>query len=188
MATWKQKLKNTLEIYFIFFKMGALTFGGGYTMLPILEREVVEKRQWISDEQVIYFYALSQSLPGIIAVNISVFIGYHCRKTAGGIASALGVVTPSVMITMILATLFQGFMNNAYVQHVLAGILVCVSAIMVSTIINLWQKSEKNVITVFIYLIVVFLSIFTSVSPIICVLVAAVLGTIVQTIKKEQEK
>ncbi|HHX37468.1 MAG TPA: chromate transporter [Clostridiaceae bacterium] len=185
MATQKQKFSRLLVIYFAFFKMGALTFGGGYTMLPILESEVVEKRKWIDGDKVVDYYALSQGLPGIIAVNVSVFIGYHCMNTPGGIAAALGVVSPSVIIIMILATLLKGFMENVYVQYALAGILVCVSALMVSTIIGLWKKSEKDFITVFIYLVVVIFSIFTSVSPMVCVIGAAIIGIIVQKIKKK---
>lgn len=184
MDTQKQKLSRLLRIYFAFFKMGALTFGGGYTMLPILESEVVEKRKWISGDQVVDYYALSQGLPGIIAVNVSVFIGYYCMKTAGGVVAALGVVSPSVIIIMVLATLLKGFMGNVYVQYALAGILVCVSALMVSTIIGLWKKSEKDIITVFIYLIVVALSLFTSVSPMICIIGAALIGIMAGKIKK----
>lgn len=185
MATQKQKLIRLLGIYFAFFKMGALTFGGGYTMLPILESEIVEKRKWISGDKVVDYYALSQGLPGIIAVNVSVFIGYSRMKTVGGIAAALGVVSPSVIIIIMLATLLQGFMENVYVQYALAGILVCVSALMVSTIIGLWEKSEKDFISVFIFLTVVILSLFTSVSPMVCVLGAAIIGIVMQKIKKK---
>ena len=91
-------LKDFFEIYLLFFKMGAVTFGGGYAMLPILRTEIVDKRNWLKEEQVMDFYALSQGLPGIIAINVGTFIGYARKKKMGAIAAALGVVSPCVVI------------------------------------------------------------------------------------------
>ncbi len=179
----RQKIKDLLEIFVAFFKMGSLTFGGGYTMLPILEIEVVEKRNWLSSEKVVDYYALSQGLPGIIAVNVSVFVGYHHMGTSGGIIAALGVVAPSVIIITVIATILQGFMDNAYVQYALAGILVCVSALMVNTIIGLWEKGEKDFLSSFIFLSVIVLSLATSISPMLFVIGAAIVGIVAQTIK-----
>ena len=102
-------MKELLDLYLSFFKMGAVTFGGGYTMLPILKRECVENKRWVSDEQVMDFYAVSQGLPGIIAVNVAVFIGYHVRRTAGGIAAALGCVSPCIIIISIIAAFLTNF-------------------------------------------------------------------------------
>lgn len=91
-------MKTLIGIYLTFLKMGAVTFGGGYTMLPILQREVVERKRWVTSEEVMDFYAVSQGLPGIIAVNVSVFIGYHVRRVPGAVAAALGTVSPCLVI------------------------------------------------------------------------------------------
>ena len=105
-------MKELWELYISFFKMGAVTFGGGYAMLPILQKEVVEKKAWISSEQVMDYYAVSQGLPGIIAVNVSVFIGYERRKIPGGVAAALGVGSPCLLIIMTIAAFLSNFQEN----------------------------------------------------------------------------
>ena len=102
--------------------MGSVTFGGGYAMLPILRKECVEKNKWITEEQVMDYYAVSQGLPGIIAVNVSVFIGYRRRKFAGGIAAALGCVSPCIIIISIIAAFLSNFQDNLIIKHAMSGV------------------------------------------------------------------
>ena len=127
-------LRDYLEIYWKFFKMGAVTFGGGYAMLPILRREVVEKSGWMQEEEILDYYALSQGLPGIIAINTGTFIGYHHKKTPGAVAAALGVVSPSIIIITVIAMFLSGFKDNVYVRHALSAISVCVVALILDAV------------------------------------------------------
>ncbi len=188
MSDPKQKTDTLLRLYLTFFKMGMVTFGGGYAMLPILEREVVEKYQWAEKEKVLDYYAVSQGLPGIIAVNVSVFIGYHRRKVPGGVAAALGVVSPCILIITLIAACLQNFQNNPYVRHALAGISVCVCALIASTLMGLWKKSVKDWTGFLIFLVVSALSLFTSLSPILIVVAAAVCGILIQEARRRGAK
>ena len=164
------------DLYLLFFRMGAVTFGGGYAMLPILRREIVQARQWMDEETIMDFYALSQGLPGIIAVNVSVFIGYRQHKTPGAVAAALGMVSPCIFIISIIAFLLAGFQDNPYVQHALAGISVCVAALILDAGISMWKKGVKDVFGVLVCLIMLALSVFTKISPILLVIACALLG------------
>lgn len=188
MSVKKQGADSLPEIFTAFFKMGIVTFGGGYAMLPILEREAVEKRRWVSKEEVMDYYAVSQGLPGIIAVNVSVFIGYQRRKVAGAVAAALGVVSPCILIITILAACLQSFQDNVYVKHALSGISVCVSALILSTVLGLWQKGVKDRFGLLIFLAVAGCSLFTSLSPILFVVGAAAAGILIRTQKGKQTR
>ncbi len=186
MGEQERSTDTLLRLYLTFFKMGMVTFGGGYAMLPILEREVVEKYHWAEKEKVLDYYAVSQGLPGIIAVNVAVFIGYHRRRVPGGVAAALGVVSPCIIIITIIAACLQNFQDNPYVQHALGGISVCVCALIASTLLGLWKKSVLDLPGFLIFLVVAALSLFTSVSPILIVIAAAVTGILIQEAKRRR--
>ena len=177
-------LKDFLEIYWKFFKMGAVTFGGGYAMLPILRREVVENSHWMAEEEILDYYALSQGLPGIIAINTGVFIGYHHRKTPGAIAAALGVVSPSIIIITIIAMFLAGFKDNVYVRHALSAISVCVVALIADAVIGMWKKGVKDTLGVVICLCVLALSLFTKITPVLMVIACAVIGITARSIRR----
>ena len=167
-------------IYMLFFRMGAVTFGGGYAMLPILRREIVQSRQWMDEETIMDFYALSQGLPGIIAINVSVFIGYRRYKVFGAVAAALGMVSPCIVIISVIAFLLAGFQDNIYVQHALAGISVCVAALIIDAVISMWKKGVKDVFGIVLCFAMLALSVFTKVSPILLVITCALLGVAVK--------
>lgn len=169
-------MKELLDIYRIFFQMGSVTFGGGYAMLPILQREIVERKGWNSKEEVMDFFAVSQALPGIIAVNVSVFIGYRRRGAAGGIAAALGVISPCILIITIIAACLSNFQDNLYVKRALAGISVCVSALILNSVIGLWKKGVVDGYSLAICVVVFFGMTLTGISPILFVVGAALLG------------
>ncbi len=175
-------MKDLLDLYLSFFKMGAVTFGGGYTMLPILKRECVEKRQWVSDEQVMDFYAVSQGLPGIIAVNVAVFIGYHVRRAGGGIAAALGCVSPCVVIISIIAAFFTNFQDNVIVREAMVGVSICVVALILDAVLGLWKKGVKDNIGIAVCALVFVLMEFTPVSPVPVIVGSALLGVLVKTL------
>ncbi len=171
-------MKELLIIYLSFFKMSAVTFGGGYAMLPILQREVAEKRKWLSSDRIVDYYAMAQALPGIIAVNVSIFIGNERKKFPGGVAAALGVVSPCVIIIMIIAAFLTNFQNNVYVQHAFSGICVCVCALILSSVINLAKKSCKTVFGAAVAIAAFCITEFTAVSPVFVVIGAGILGVL----------
>ena len=110
------------NLFITFAKVGVMTFGGGYAMLPILRRTCVQKYNWVTEQEVMDFYAVSQGLPGIITINVSVFIGYHVKRLWGGIAAALGSVSPCILIITLIAALFSNLQDNPYVRHAMAGV------------------------------------------------------------------
>ncbi|NLF35859.1 MAG: chromate transporter [Clostridiaceae bacterium] len=181
-------MKALFELYWIFLKVGLFTFGGGYTMLPILQKEIVEKRKWLATEQLIDFYSLSQCSPGVIAVNVSTYIGYSKKKYLGGIFSALGVITPSIIIITIIATVLTNFLHIEAVNHAFAGIRAAVAALVIVTIIDMYKKSIVDWVCIILYIGSFVISVFTSISPVFIVLVSAVVGLLLGTRMSERKK
>ena len=145
-------MKELLVLFLTFAKVGVCTFGGGYAMLPILQREVVEKKHWVTDEAITDYYALGQCTPGIIAVNTSVFIGHQLRKIPGGIVAALGVVFPSFVVITIIAAFLANFSDYPAVQHALAGINAVVVALILSSVLKLGKTTLKNAPSLCVFL------------------------------------
>lgn len=140
----KFRLNVLADLYWVFFKIGAVTFGGGMAMLPILERELEEKRHWTTSGDLLDYYAISQSTPGIIAVNVATFLGYKRAGIVGGVTATAGVVTPSVIIITIIAEFISNFNEIVWVQKALTGINVGVAALLTYTVINFARKSVKG--------------------------------------------
>lgn len=166
------------DLFLTFARIGGLTFGGGYAMLPMLQKEVVEQKKWATEEELLDYYAVGQCTPGIIAVNVATFIGQKTRGVIGGIAATLGVVFPSFLIILALASIINQFNEYPVVVHALAGIRVCVAALIVSAIIKLWKKGIKDLLGIVIFAAVVLLSLLLDVSPIIIVVVAMLFGIV----------
>ena len=137
-------MKILWELYRAFFTIGALTFGGGYAMLPMLEREIVAKYKWATQEEILNYFAIGQCTPGIIAVNTATFVGYKAAGVPGGIFATLGVVSPSLVIIMVIAAVLQHFMEIVWVQNAFAGIRVAVCALIVSSVIKLFKSNVKK--------------------------------------------
>ena len=173
-------MKELLDIFTASFKVGLMTFGGGYAMLPILQREVVETRKWVTEEEVLDYYAIGQCLPGIIMVNTMIFIGQKRRGTLGGIAAALGTVCPALIIITIIAAVLSGFAEAPVVKSAFAGIRVCVCVLILNAVVKLWKKSVVDWKTLIIFIAVFACSVFFSVSPVIYVIAAALAGIIVK--------
>lgn len=178
------KCKALLEIYIAFFKIGALTFGGGYTMLPIIQKEVIENKHWISEEEMLDYYAVGQCLPGIIAINTATFIGRRIKGRPGGVAAAFGVATPSLLIIMVIAAFIKNFVDIPAVQYAFNGIRVAVAALIVDAIIKMWPKSIKDVYCFLIYLAVFVLSAFAGVSTVYVIIGAVLCGLLIHYLKK----
>jgi len=169
-----------LQIFISFFRVGALTFGGGYAMMPILQREVVEKRKWATEAEIMDYYALSQCLPGIIMVNTSVFVGRKRKGAAGGIAAALGSVAPSLIIITLIAAGLTAFSDVPAIKNAFAGIRVCVCVLIFNAVLQLWKKAVIDIPTLIIFAVVLLLSAILDLSPILLVVAAAVAGIIIK--------
>ena len=178
-------MNKLLDLFLTFARIGGLTFGGGYAMLPILQKEVVEKRGWATEEELMDYYAIGQCTPGIIAVNTATFVGQRTGGVIGGIVATLGVVFPSLIIISVIAAFIQNFADLAIVQNAFAGIRVCVCVLIFYAVLKLWKKSVVDKITLVIFLAVMLGSILTDLSPILFVLMAGVAGIFLS--KKEAQ-
>lgn len=173
-------MKQLLDLFFTFARIGGLTFGGGYAMLPILQREVVEKRKWATNEEIMDYYAIGQCTPGIIAINTATFIGQKCAGNIGGIVATLGVVFPSLIIITLIASFLQNFADLAIVKNSFAGIRICVSVLIINAVIKLWKSSVIDIVSAIIFFIVFIAAVFTDLSPIIFVIFAGIAGVILK--------
>lgn len=176
------------QLYWAFLRIGGLTFGGGLTMLPMLKYELVEKKNWISEDELLDCYAIGQCTPGIIAVNTATFVGYKKSGVAGGIAATAGMVTPSLVIITLLAAFLQNFMDNVWLQHALMGVRGIVCALMMNTVLNLAKKSLTDVFTCVICGIVLVLCLLTEIPTILIVVVSALTGILAEYIRKKKDK
>lgn len=169
-------MKILLDMFITFAKVGAMTFGGGYAMLPILQREVVENKGWATEEELTDYFAIGQCTPGIIAVNTATFIGQKNKGILGGIAATLGVVFPSLVIISLLAGVIEAFSHLTWVQNAFGGIRVCVCVLILNSVVKLYQKAVVDKITLVIFLVVTACSFFLNISPVVFVVLAAVIG------------
>ena len=179
-------MKELWELFWTFAKMGVVTFGGGMAMLPILQREVVERRHWATEEELTDYYAIGQCTPGIIAVNTATFIGQKYGGVAGGILATLGLVFPSLVIITILAAFINNFAHIAWVQNAFAGIQVCVCVLIFNATGKLLKKSVVDKRTAVIFVLVLAASVFLSVSPVWFVLLAALAGIILKNLEAKR--
>jgi chromate transporter len=177
-------VKELLDLFLMFAKVGVMTFGGGYAMLPILQREIVENRGWATEEELADYFAIGQCTPGVIAVNTATFIGQKRRGIAGGIVATLGVVFPSLVIISVLAGIIQNFAHLAWVQHAFAGIRVCVCVLIFNAVLKLWKGAVKDIWGGLIFLAVFVLSCLTKLSPVVYVVAAGGAGVLLQVLKK----
>lgn len=165
-----------LELYTSFFKIGILTFGGGLAMLPMLKRELVDHRNWITEEEILDMYAIGQCTPGIIAVNTATFVGYKKKGLIGGIVATLGMISPSVVIICLIASVLRKFIDLPVVLHAFAGIRVAVCAMMLQTVITMCKKGIKDKLGVFLFLAGFLIASFTPVPLAIIVIASACVG------------
>lgn len=169
-------MKILLDLYITFFKIGAFTFGGGYAMLPLLQRELVDKRNWISQEEMLDYYAIGQTTPGIIAVNTSTFCGRKRKGNLGGIFASLGFITPSIIIITLIANFLKEFSHLLIIQHAFAGIRIAVSALVLNTVINMVKKTANTKTKILIFVLTFIAIGIFSISPIIIVIACGVFG------------
>lgn len=169
-------MNKLLDLYLTFARLGLFTFGGGYAMLPLLEREVVEKKKWASHEQILDYYAIGQSTPGIIAINTSTFCGHNVCGNIGGIVASLGFITPSIIIISLIAKFLKSFSHLALIQHAFVGIRIAVCALVFYSVINMVKKDANTFLKFSIFIITFFAIAVLSISPIILVMGVAIFG------------
>lgn len=179
----KEKLKQLFGLFGAFAVVGVTTFGGGYAMLPALQREVVEKRRWATEEEVMDWYAIGQCTPGVIAVNTATFVGQKHAGVSGGIVATLGVVFPSLVIISALAGVIAAFSHLTWVAHAFAGVRVCVCVLIFNAVLKLMKSSMKDTWGIAIFAVIFVLSILTNLSPVIYVMAAALAGVLIQSLK-----
>lgn len=165
-----------LALFLSFAKVGVMTFGGGYAMIPILEREIIDKQGWASSEELMDYYAVGQCTPGVIAVNTATFIGYKVAGAAGGVVATLGVVFPSLVIIMLIAGILTNFADIPAVKSAFSAIRVCVCVLIFNSVLKLWKGAVKDRAAVVLFVIVLGISLFFDVSPIVFVVFCAAAG------------
>ena len=176
-------MKELLELFLTFAKIGVMTFGGGMAMLPILEREVVQNKHWATEEELVDYFAIGQCTPGIIAVNTATFVGQKRKGALGGIVATLGMVFPSLVIISILAGLITNFSSVTWVQDAFAGIQVCVCVLIFNAVVKLLKKSVIDKRTSVIFLLVMIGSTLLNLSPVWFVLLAALAGIVLKNLE-----
>ena len=169
-------MRKLLDLFLAFARVGVMTFGGGYAMLPILEREIVDRQGWASSEELMDYYAVGQCTPGVIAVNTATFIGYKVAGTLGGVFATLGMVFPSLVIITVIAGVLTRFADIPAVKSAFAAIRVCVCVLIFNAVLKLWKGAVKDKAGLCLFLLVFVLSIFLDISPVFCVLFCAVAG------------
>lgn len=169
-------------LFWAFLRIGCFTFGGGYAMLPMLQKEVVDTYHWTTEEELMDFYAIGQCTPGVIAVNTATFIGYKQKGIMGGIIATLGVVFPSLIIITVIASVINNFSSLAFVQSAFVGIRIVVAALVINVVIKMLRTSLKDWVGTFIFLATLLIGLFLSISPIYTIIGAAFIGILVQQI------
>ncbi len=169
-------MKRLLELFLAFARVGMMTFGGGYAMIPMLEREIVDRHGWASSEELMDYYAVGQCTPGVIAVNTATFVGYSVAGVPGGIAATLGVVFPSLVIITVIAGILTNFADLPAVKSAFAAIRVCVCVLIFNAVVKLWKKAVPDKAALLLFLLVFLLSIFLDISPVVFVVLCALAG------------
>jgi len=164
------------QLFFTFTKIGAFTIGGGYAMLPLIQREVVERKKWVETGEFLDMVAISQSLPGIFTVNLSILTGYKLKKNLGGVVATLGAILPSFLIILLIAAFFRHFNENIYVAKAFRAIRPAVVALIAVPVFKTAKAVGINLKTAIIPVSAAFLIWFCGISPIYVVLAAAAGG------------
>ena len=182
-------MRELIDLFLTFARIGGLTFGGGYAMMPLLQRELVTRHGWATEEDLTDYYAIGQCLPGVIAVNTAIFVGYKQRGRAGGLAAALGVVSPSLVVITLIAAFLQRFTDYPVVQDAFAGISVCVSVLILNAVVKLWRKSVASRGTLAIFLAVFGASVVLNLlgrdaSPVVMVVLSGAAGIVLRVLER----
>ena len=164
------------KLYLMFLKIGSLMIGGGYSMLPLLIRELVERNKIITEDELTDYMAVAQCTPGVIAINTATFVGYRVRRVIGAIVASLGVITVPLILIILIAAVLKGLAQYPIVGHIFAGIRLAVCALITASVYKLFKKSVTNVTTFALFLLAFVFVAVCGVSPVFIVLGAAIVG------------
>ena len=181
-------MNDYLKLFKAFFYIGVFTFGGGYAMLPMLEREIVNKHRWATHEELLDFFAIGQCTPGIIAVNVATIVGYRNKGLSGAAFATLGVITPSIFIIITLAGILGMTSEIQAVSHAFAGIRIAVCVLIFCSVAKLFKGSVTDHITLIIFIISLSIMIFTQISPVVIVSLAAFTGIAISAYRNREER
>lgn len=173
-------MKLLWQLFFSFFKVGMFTFGGGYAMIPLLQAELADKRKWISESDLMDYFSIGQCTPGIIAVNVATFCGYKMKAKTGAVVATFGIIAPSMILIMLIASVLRNFLDNPYVVHAFAGIRIVVVALIAETLIAFWKKGIRDKTGLGIFVVSFGLLLGLKVSPAVIVLLAVAFGLVLQ--------
>jgi len=179
-------MKIIIEIFLVFAKIGALTFGGGYTMLPLLHREIAEKRGWNTIDEITDYYALSQCLPGLIAIKTSALLGHGRKGGAGAFAAALGVAFPALVASLLIAMYIEYLLAFEMARHALGGIRVAVLVLVTDAVVKMWKAGVKGIWGILIFVLAFAAFTFFSLSPVWPIVIGAVSGLIIKHFVRER--
>lgn len=180
-------MKELLELYWTFFKIGSFTFGGGYAILPILERELIRKKGWATMDEVMDYYTVAQITPGVIAINVSTFIGYKLKGIIGAIISTAAFVSPSCIIITLIAAFLSNYQHVPPVQHAFGGIRVAVGALVLDTVIKMIRGFYRDSRALVLFAVTLGVSVFFSPSPVFVVTGAGIAGFILYRPKRDDK-
>lgn len=173
-------MRDLWTLFWSFTRIGLFTFGGGYAMLPMLQKEIVEKLHWASEEEIMDYFAVGQCTPGVIAVNTATFIGYKHKGIIGGITATLGVIFPSVIIITVIASVLSNFSELLVVQHAFSGIRIVVAALVLNVVVKMYKTAVKGWLGTSIFLVSLVLGLMLDISPLFYIVTAALLGILYQ--------
>lgn len=177
-------MKELWTIYITFFKIGAMMFGGGYSMLPLLNRELVDRRGWTSEEEMLDYFAIAQCTPGIIAINTATFVGNKRRGFVGGLVATFGIITAPILVVLLIAALLMRFWHLPIVQHAFGGMRVAVAALIVSAVVRLIRAGVKNWFGVVLFVLAFVLVALLGQSPVWVIFGAALAGLVAGRVKR----
>ena len=167
---------SLIKLFVMFLKIGSLMIGGGYSMLPLLIRELVERHQIITEDELTDYMAVAQCTPGVIAINTATFVGYKVRRVRGAIVASLGVITVPMILIVLIAAVLKGLMQYPIVEHIFAGIRLAVCALITASVYKLFKKTVKNPTTFILFLLAFLFVTVGGVSPVFVVIGAAIVG------------
>lgn len=188
MKKGKDVMPKILEIFLIYFKIGAFTIGGGYAMIPLIQQEIVEKKNWMSEEEFMDMFAVIQSAPGPLAVNSAVFLGYKVGGVLGAITATLGAVLPSFIIILLIATFFRDIREYAFMQAIFNGVRPAVVALIIAAVYKLTKSSHLTKSGIFISIGSLLILIFFGLSPIWLIVLSATLGIFISNREEQTDR
>ena len=180
-------MKELWTLFLAFARIGEFTFGGGYAMLPMLQREVVQNRKWATEEEVLDYFAIGQCTPGVIFVNTATFIGYRRKGLPGAICATAGSVFPSLVIITLIAALLQNFAHLQVVQDAFGGIRVVVGVLILQAVAGMWKKSVVDKLGILLAAAAFAVATFTELSPVWMVLVGGAAGICIQALAERKK-